>query len=301
MKHILKITIILVIAFFLSQIIGLAIINEYIDHETTEETGNVTWTALPYDIARPEIEESSSFIFIILAILLGTFLIFLIMKFGKVFLWKIWFFLAISITLVVAFKPFIPEVLAGILAVVLAGYKIFKPNIYIHNISELFVYGGLAAIFVPVINFFSVIMLLFLISIYDMIAVWKSGHMISLAKFQTKSKVFAGLLIPYRLPTKSKKKKGTKLKKVNVRTAILGGGDIGFPLIFAGVVMKNLMLVEPEIIGFLKALIIPIFVSIALLLLLTKSKQDTFYPAMPFLTIGCLIGYGVLLLVNFLI
>ena len=296
MKHTLKITIILAIAFFLSQIIGLAITNEYIDHQATAETGNVTWTALPYNISRPMVEEASSFVYILAAILLGTLIVFLIMKFGKVIWWKVWFFLAVSITLVVAFKTFMPEIIAAILAVMLAGYKIFKPNIFVHNITELFIYGGLAAIFVPIINIFSVFMLLALISAYDMIAVWKSKHMVSLAKFQTKTKVFAGLLLPYKMPKRIPK--GVPVKKEKVKTAILGGGDIGFPLIFAGVVMKGLMLTNPEWIGFLKALIIPVFVSISLLFLLAKSQKNKFYPAMPFLSIGCIIGYGVLLLIN---
>ena len=69
-------------------------------------------------------------------------------------------------------------------------------------------------------------------------------------------------------------------------------------LIFAGVVMKGLMLTNPELIGFLKVLVIPLFTSIALLLLLIKSQKDKFYPAMPFLTAGCLVGYGVLYLIN---
>ncbi|MEE9525314.1 MAG: presenilin family intramembrane aspartyl protease [Candidatus Woesearchaeota archaeon] len=298
MKHTLKITIILALAFLFSQVIGLAITNEYIDHDVTSETGNVTWSALPYDIARPEVEESSSFIFIIAAILLGTLLIFLIIKFGKMLWWKIWFFLAVTVTLVVAFNSFMPQVLAGLLALILASYKIFKPNVYLHNITELFIYGGLAAIFVPIMNVFSVIMLLILISIYDMIAVWKSGHMIKLAKFQTKSKVFAGLLIPYNKPKSLKNIPKSQLKKVKVNTAVLGGGDIGFPLIFAGVIMKGLMITHPQWLGFLKALIIPIFTSIALLWLLVKSEKNKFYPAMPFLTAGCFAGYIVLLLVN---
>ena len=83
MKHTLKVTILLVTIFFVSQLIGLAVTNEYIDHNKTSETGNITWSSLPYNIERPEIEEGSSFIYIISAILLGTLLVFLIIKFGK--------------------------------------------------------------------------------------------------------------------------------------------------------------------------------------------------------------------------
>jgi len=61
MKHTLKITLMLVLLFFLSQIVGLAITNQYIDHEKTAETGVTTWEELPYDMERPLVEESSSF------------------------------------------------------------------------------------------------------------------------------------------------------------------------------------------------------------------------------------------------
>jgi len=89
-----------------------------------------------------------------------------------------------------------------------------------------------------------------------------------------------------------------KLKKVPLKTAILGGGDIGFPLIFAGVILKGLVLTNPLWVSFLKIVIVTLFTSLALLWLLVKSEKNKFYPAMPFLTAGCLAGYGVLLLVN---
>ena len=88
------------------------------------------------------------------------------------------------------------------------------------------------------------------------------------------------------------------MKKIKVRTAVLGGGDIGFPLIFAGVVMKELMLQKTELIGFLVALIIPVCTAIALMLLLIKGKQEHFYPAMPFLTAGCIVGFILVKLVS---
>ncbi len=300
MKHTLKITIILVIVFFCAQIIGLAVTNQYIDHQTTAETGNVTWTPLPYNFTRPEMEGRSAFTTILAAILIGTLLLFLLIKFKKPSLWKLWFLFAVVLTLLFAFNAFINQWLALTLAILLGFYKIFKPNLIIQNITEIFIYGGLAAIFVPVLNTFWIFLLLIAISIYDMIAVWKSKHMIKLAKFQSSSGVFAGFLIPYKLPKKEKKIKVKKIKKIKIKikTAILGGGDIGFPLIFAGVVMKTLMLQNIELIGFLKVLIIPVCTTIALLILLIKSKKGKFYPAMPFLSAGCFIGYIILEILN---
>ena len=170
----------------------------------------------------------------------------------------------------------------------------------VQNITELFVYGGLAAIFVslfknPQWGVFWAFILLLIISIYDIIAVLKTKHMIKLAKFQTKSKIFAGLLVPYKKIEKPKTKMA-KLKKTKVKIAVLGGGDIAFPLIFAGAVMQKLMITNPEWIGFLKTLIIPLCVTFALLFLLIRGQENKFYPAMPFLSIGCFVGYLIILI-----
>lgn len=300
MKHTLKITLLLVSIFFVTQVIGLAITNEYIstkeytDPETKEVRKKVIAEKLPYNIERPKLRESTSYMWLMSAILVGTLLLLVLMKFKKTSLWKLWFFLAVFSTMSIAFSAFIDNTLAAILALTLALLKIYRPVTIIQNLTEVFIYGGLAAIFVPIINIFAAFMLLILISIYDIIAVRHTKHMIKLAKFQAKSKVFAGLLIPYRREEgKVAAKKGIKK---TARIAVLGGGDIGFPLIFAGVVMKGLMLHNPELIGFLKAIIIPIFVSMALLYLLLRSKKDRFYPAMPYLTVGCIIGYFAILL-----
>ena len=297
MKHTLKITLLLVFIFFITQVIGLSITNKYIDHKTTVETGKATFEALPYNLERPQIEESTSYIWIISAIIIGTLLLLLIIRFGKMNLWKLWFFLAVFFTMAIAFSAFIPQTIAAILAFALALMKIYKPTTIIQNLTEVFIYGGLAAIFVPVINVFAAFALLIVISIYDIIAVRYTKHMIKLAKFQTKSNIFAGLLIPYGKKEKiATKEKGIIQKKNEGRIAVLGGGDIGIPLLFAGVVMKGLMLNNPELIGFLKVLIIPVFVSLALLFLLIKAEKDKFYPAMPYLTSGCIIGYFIILL-----
>ena len=61
MKHTKKITLILITIFFFSQIVGLLITNQYLDYQKTTQTGVATYTDLPFDIGRPQIEESSSF------------------------------------------------------------------------------------------------------------------------------------------------------------------------------------------------------------------------------------------------
>ncbi len=300
MKHHVRITYLLVSFFFLSQVMGLLVVSQYIDHAALKE-GKLEFTSLPYDIERPPLEEQTSFWYILLAILLGTAILLVIIKFRKINLWKLWYFLSVIITLAISLSAFFNQNLAIILAI-LAGYvKIFRPSIWLHNLTELFIYGGLAAIFVPIMNLFSAFALLVLISLYDMYAVWKSKHMVKLANFTASTKVFAGLSVPYLKSTgKIQTLPPDKLKPgKKVSTAILGGGDIGFPLLFAGVVMKTLMLKYSVLAGFLLSLIVVLAASISLLLLFFKGEKNKFYPAMPILSIGCFVGYGVLALLMF--
>lgn len=306
MKHTLKVTAALVLFFFMAQFVGLLIINHYIDHKKTFETKTVEYRPLPFDIERPEVKnQSTSFIYITIAILIGTLLVLLLMKFNKPFIWKFWFFLSVFFTLLIAFYAFANIYFATALALILAILKLYKPNIIIQNLSEIFIYGGLAAFVVNIFNLFAVFMLLIIISIYDFIAVFKTKHMIKLAKFQSESKVFAGLLIPYereKISIKSEASVKSKIQSSNdikskKSVAVLGGGDIGFTLIFAGAVMKDLMLHEIQLIAFLKTIVIPVFATLALLALLLKGQQNKFYPAMPILSAGCFIGYLVILLI----
>ncbi|MBU0457759.1 MAG: presenilin family intramembrane aspartyl protease [Nanoarchaeota archaeon] len=287
MKHNLKITTIVLLTFLIAQFIGIGILYNYIDSAKSAETGKTEFKDLPIG-ERPPIEEETSFLPIILAILIGTGLLLVLIKYNLMLIWKLWFLIAIVISLTVAWSIFIRKEIALLFALGLGIWKIFKPNVWVHNLTELFIYGGLAVIFVPLFNLLSVIILLILISVYDAYAVWKSKHMITLAKSQTKAKVFAGLMIPYKvgkIVSKPKKKVlvGTKLTKV--RTAVLGGGDIGFPLIFAGVILK--------VFGLWQSLIIPFGALLGLAVLLWKGNEDKFYPAMPFISTGCFLALGV--------
>ena len=288
MKHNLKITFILIGLFLLTQLIGLNIISHYVDIERTTEKIQTTengkiverevtvinenWESLPYNIERPQIQEENSYVMIIISLVIATLFALLLIRLEAKTLWKLWFFLSVWFTLSVAFNAYSTQGFAAILGLILAGLKVLKDNMIIHNFTELFIYGGLAVIFVPVLNLTSIFILLVLISLYDMYAVWKSKHMIKLAKFQTKMKLFAGLLIPY-----GKNK-----------TAILGGGDLGFPLLFTGVVYRA---------NGLEALLIILGSTIAISLLLLKGEKNKYYPAMPFISIGCLFGYLLTLLV----
>ena len=83
------------------------------------------------------------------------------------------------------------------------------------------------------------------------------------------------------------KKRKTQLKKkrIKVNVAILGGGDIVFPIIASGVMLKTL--------GLVSALLVAIGATLGLAYLFFFAKKRRFYPAMPFITAGILIGMAI--------
>jgi len=298
MKHSLSITLILVLIFFLSQLIGLYALSASTNVIRTPEGIVIEYENTTIG-ERPDIHGWETFAYILVAVLIGTGLILLLVRFRKFSIWKGMFFFAVWMTCSITIGVFIDSMAALVICVFLAFFKVYRPNIWIHNLTELLIYAGIAVIFVPLLDIVWVTLLLLAISAYDMFAVWRSKHMISLAEFQTKSRAFAGIMLSYKVkPAKSApkgKKKEEKEPKEETKNAILGGGDIAFPLIFAGVVMSSLLSsgIMTKPFAFLATLIIPLVVSLSLLSLLFFAKKDRYYPAMPFITVGCLAGYAI--------
>jgi presenilin-like A22 family membrane protease len=309
MKHTTVITLIILGIFIVTQYFGLLVVHNYIDPTLSIETGETQFKDLPIG-ERPEVNQSLSPVWLFVAVLFGTLILLVLIKFKMYKVWKAWFFMAVLLAMIITFGAFVNGIIALLIALPLAIWKTWKPNVIVHNTTEIFVYAGLAALLVPFFNVWSVSILLIVFSIYDMYAVWKSKHMITLAKAQSKSGVFAGLMIPYflkdataKIVTKTakvakvakatkkkiKEKKPKQVKSSLRKIAMLGGGDLALPLVFAGVVLIKM--------GLVQSLIIPIFSMLGLGALFYYSKKDKFYPAMPFISVGCFVGLLVAMLI----
>jgi len=316
MKHNLKITIVLIVMFVITQLIGLFVISIY------QHPGNI----LPFNMQPPaEVSPTEAFPSIIIAFIIAIGLFFVLTKINAEKLIRFWFFIVTALALGLTLKALflfgfkdivitntipilsyiIPEfsvfslIIFFIIALPLALIKIFKRNIIVHNLTELLIYPGIAAVFIPILNVYTIVILLLLISIYDIWAVWHSGFMQKMAKYQINNlKIFTGFFIPY-----ANKKEKTKIKnikdkyreksekflqnklekaKIKVNLAILGGGDIIFPIITAGIFYKYF--------GIIPALIITLTATLAILYLFVFAKKGKFYPAMPYLSAGMYIG-----------
>jgi len=310
MKHPLKLTLLLLIMFFLAQLIGIVVIHNYSPSiETKNINGamtNITSYNLPYGMNPPEeATPGSSLVSIIIAIAIGVFLILALMKMRAELFIRIWFFIVITLALGITINSFIQSIpysalISLIVSLPLSIIKVFKRNILIHNLTELMIYPGIAAIIVPLLNIKFSILLLIFISAYDIYAVWHAGFMQKMAKYQMNDvKVFGGFLVPYikkedkELIEKARLSKSKKLlKKIKINMAILGGGDIAWTMIFSGIVLYTF--------GIIPALITIFGTTLALSFLFYYSEKGRFYPAMPFLSAGCFISLGVAYLLQYL-
>jgi len=316
MRHKTSITIILLGMFLITQLIGIFVISSYLPKQGIEIINgteqNVTITPqLPYGMQPPQVEPGFSLVSIIISFIFAILLIFILTKVKAVIFIRIWFFIVVIMALGIALNSIISLLpiksflqyspyIALVIAVPLAIYKIFRRNIIIHNATELLIYPGIAAVFVPILNVWTILLLLILISIYDIYAVWHSKFMQNMAKFQINHlKLFTGFFVPYitkkqRAELKKQRFKEKRIKgrgggkKMKINLAILGGGDVVFPLITSGVMLKTFSMSMPFAI--VSALLVSVFATLALLALFIFSKKGKFYPAMPFITAGCIAG-----------
>jgi presenilin-like A22 family membrane protease len=323
-KHSVPITAILVSLFIAAQVVGLGLLAIDIDAVDVIDGGRVVQHGTTALGDRPPLSGAGSFWYLVIGVAIGTAIVLLLIRLRAFRLWKVWFFLAVALSLAVAFGVIVPRWAALLMGVLLAFWKVSKPNPVVHNLTEIFMYAGIAILLVPLFSFFWICMTLVVISVYDMIAVWYSKHMVTMAQEQTKAQLFAGLYVPKRdepttqapispavpAPTRTihttthagrahpvgaapdtPVSQAASKQAASHKGAILGGGDIAFPLLFSGVVMETLImrgLDAPD--AFMRASIITLTSALALTLLFVYAKKDRFYPAMPFLSAGCALG-----------
>ena len=182
MKHNLKITFVLLLMFLITQFIGLYVVNFYLNPAQT----------LPLGMEPPPVQTNADFSYmlgvIIFAFMFAMFIMFLLTRINAEFVLKLWFFSVVIIAMVISLTAILPLksyilLVSLIIAVPLAYFKIYQRSIVVHNLTELFIYPGIGAVFVSILNIYTMLVLLVLISVYDMWAVWHSGIMQKMAKY----------------------------------------------------------------------------------------------------------------------
>lgn len=159
------------------------------------------------------------------------------------------------------------------------------PTVWAHNILMALGVAGAASFLGLTVSSSGVIILLLVFSVYDFIAVYKTKHMVQMAKDMIDKKVIFGFVIPKELKYF---KEGLNKVKPGGNFMILGGGDVVFPALLAVSVIPQ---------GFLKALVIiafSLFGSFLAYWIFTRGKEPI--PALPPIAFSAIFGYLLTLL-----
>lgn len=180
----------------------------------------------------------------------------------------------------------------GIISTVVAFLLVFlilkAKIVWLHNLGIVLALAGIGGILGLSLAPLSVIFLLLILSFYDIIAVYKTGHMVRMAQDMIKSRAIFGLVLPQNISGW-----GESLENVQPgeQFMILGSGDIVMPLILVASVIG--------VHDLLSGLVVLLFSLLGLFLtyyLFVTQKKRRPMAALPPIAAASIIGYLVSLI-----
>ena len=201
--------------------------------------------------------------------------------FVALYSWGIFIVLALSL----------PFVLVVLISVAAGLVWFFSPRVWLHNLVMILTLVSVGSVFGLLLSPWTTLILLLAISIYDILAV-RFGYMMWMAKKLSESDVLPAFIIPKTLSGWNLSLRGGGFKKViegesaEREFSILGGGDVGFPLVLIVSVFATY--------GFTRSLVVAAFSVVGLIgaywiqRFFLKGKP---MPAIPPISFACLIGF----------
>ena len=118
------------------------------------------------------------------------------------------------------------------LALFIAFIFLTVHNVLVHNVSIMLGIAGVSSLLGVTISPQYAVILLVLLSFYDIVAVYWTKHMVYLAKGMVESGAIFGFVVPSNIKDLFYHKQEAR-QELGDRFMILGSGDIGLPLILA--------------------------------------------------------------------
>lgn len=217
----------------------------------------------------------------------GTFVILSISLLSRKFqsqkraIFKIFFVLSSVFGMLYLFLPFLNIFSLPLVIILIYGW-LKKPTVLLNNLCFIFGLAGFGGVLGLSLEPLVIVFLLLIFSIYDFIAVYKTKHMLKMAREMLVSKIIFGLIVPQKI---SDFKSNLKEVEAGGRFLILGGGDVAFPLLLSASLIPS---------GILNSLLVAIFSLIGLFLsfyIFTSQKVRQPIPALPPIALFSIIGY----------
>lgn len=189
-------------------------------------TRKLTSLEIPPVLASPSPFDVTTFV---IYLLLATILVLLLSRFPQTKKGlKIFWFAALFSGLEIFLSTILREDYALLATATLITIYWKAPTIYIHNLILIFALPGIASLFGSQVPPITVVVLLALFSVYDVIAVYGTGHMVRMAHMFMAQQVIPGVIIS--------EKKTDPMQLVGEITlgkdfSVLGTGDFVIPAI----------------------------------------------------------------------
>ena len=148
---------------------------------------------------------------------------------GGLFL-RIFFLFALFAGVMTTFGAFVSQTLAIILSLILIFSYVLWPYVWLHDLVLILTLPGIAALIGVSLNPWTVVALLIVMSVYDYVAVYKTKHMVKMAKAMIAGRAIFAMIFPehwhgFKFPV-SEAHPGEGFM-------MLGTGDFVFPLVMA--------------------------------------------------------------------
>lgn len=235
----------------------------------------------------PVIQPSQFSIPIFLIVFFGvTLFFFLISRFSpqKSLIFKLIFLLISFMGGGIVLESFFSSYLALSIMIGLILLWLLLSSVWIHNLLLGLGIAGVASLVGLSLQPQMIIILFIILSIYDIISVYKTKHMVKMAKSMIESRAVLGLIIPQKVAGFLDKLKEVKMGDPKHNFFVLGSGDVIFPLLLAISVLpqginKSLILVLFSVVG----------IAFSFWLFLKLGKKPM--PALPPIALFSLFGY----------
>lgn len=244
-----------------------------------------------YQITPPQISLGLPVVyFFAVVVLLGAIL--LLVPVDKLRIaFRIMFTLLFAWGLFITLGLSLPILAASLISIAGSLMWLFRPRVWLHNLLMIFTLASVGAVFGFLLSPWTAISFMLVISVYDVLAV-RFGYMLWMAKKLSESGTLPAFVIPRRISAWNLNLKEEGFKKLfeegsaEREFSILGGGDIGFPLLLVVSVFF--------VYGFTSCVIVAAFSLLGLIsayLIQQFPLKGKPMPALPPITFVSLIGF----------
>ena len=233
-----------------------------------------------------EIPQISFWKFILNFLLATLFILFIVhlvkFKKGKELFFKILFILAVFLGGLLCLEVWLQEPLPLISIIILIFWWLKFPSVLNQDILIILGIVGVGSMLGLALLPEIVILILIIFSVYDWISVYKTKHMVKMAREMMESRAILALVIP---PTLSNLKESLEKIEPGGKFLILGGGDLVFPLLFSVSLIPT---------GILNSIIVALFALFGLFIsfwFFISQKVRQPIPALPPIAIFSILGF----------